>query len=122
VEDGAGAQTLPPGFVNLLPKGTTIKGIDINPESKVATVDFSKEFNNYDPANERKIVEAVTWALTEYANVKEVKIWVEGKPLTEMPQAGLPIDGTLSRAVGINLEKAEDAEFGQTTPVTLYFL
>jgi germination protein M len=122
VEDGIGKDSLPPGFTALLPKGTQIKGLSINSEKKVATVDFSKEFTNYNVQDERKIVEAVTWALTGFPTVKEVNIWVEGRQLKEMPQGGLPLDGALSRAIGINLEKAEDAEFGQTTPVTLYFL
>ncbi|MDF2717043.1 MAG: germination and sporulation [Paenibacillus sp.] len=122
VEDGAAKTLLPAGFKGLLPKGTTVKGLDINKDKKVATVDFSKEFNNYSAADERKILEAVTWTLTGFPNVNEVRIWVEGKELKEMPKGRLPIDGSLSRAMGINLERAEGADYGQTTPVTLYFL
>lgn len=120
--DGAGIGVVPAGFTGLLPKGTTVKGLDINAETKVATVDFSKEFNTYSAADERKVLEAVTWALTGYSNVQEVRIWVEGKELKQMPLGGLPINGALSRAMGINVERAEGAEFGQSTPVTLYFL
>lgn len=120
--DGAAVGLVPGGFTGLLPKGTTIKGIDINAETKTATVDFSKEFTQYNAADERKILEAVTWALTGFPNVEQVKLWVEGKELKEMPQGHLPIDGTLSRAMGINLEMAEGVEFGQATPVTVYFL
>jgi germination protein M len=122
VEDGAGKNVLPAGFKGLLPKGTTVKGLDINKDKKIATVDFSKEFNNYAAADERKLLEAVTWALTGFPNVNEVRIWVEGKELKEMPVGRLPIDGSLSRAMGINLERAEGVDYGQTTPVTLYFL
>lgn len=122
VEGGAGAALLPAGFKGLLPKGTTIKGLDINKDTKLATVDFSKEFANYAAEDERKIVEAVTWALTGFPNVNEVRIWVDGRELKEMPVGRLPIDGPLSRAMGINLERAEGADYGQTTPVTLYFL
>lgn len=122
VQDGAGKEAIPAGFTGLLPKGTTVKGLDINTTTKTATVDFSKEFNAYDPADERKLLEAVTWALTGFPNVNEVRIWVEGKELKQMPQGKLPIDGALTRAMGINLERDADADFGQTTPVTLYFL
>lgn len=122
VEGGMGEGLAPGGFSGVLPKGTTVKGLDINPDTKVATVDFSKEFGTYSPADERKILEAVTWALTGFPNVNEVVVWVEGKELKEMPQGHLPINGPLNRAMGINVEKAEGADFGQTTPVTLYFL
>lgn len=122
VAGGPGESLVPSGFTGLLPKGTTVKGLDINVDKKLATVDFSKEFNNYNAADERKIVEAVAWALTGFANVNQVQIWVEGKQLKEMPVNHLPISGALSRAIGINLERDEGADFGQTTPVTLYFL
>lgn len=122
VEDGSGKGVVPAEFKGLLPKGTTIKGLDINKDKKVATVDFSNHFNNYNVNDERKILEAVTWALTGFSGVNEVRIWVEGKELKEMPKGRLPIDGSLSRAMGINLERTEGADFGQTTPVTLYFL
>jgi germination protein M len=39
-----------------------------------------------------------------------------------MPQGGTPLDEPLTRAIGINLEKPEGVEYGQSTPVTLYFL
>ena len=39
-----------------------------------------------------------------------------------MPKGKTSLDTPLARSMGINLEKAEDAEFGQSTPVTLYFL
>lgn len=122
VEDGPGKQLVPDGFEGLLPKGTAIRGLDINKEKKLATVDFSKEFAQYAAADERKVLEAVTWALTGFPGVDEVRVWVEGRELKEMPVARLPIDGTLNRSLGINLERAEDADYGQTTPVTLYFL
>lgn len=122
VEGGAGEALAPTGFKGVLPKGTAIKGLDINTEKKVATVDFSKEFTNYNAADERKILESVTWALTGFPNVNEVVVWVDGKELKEMPKGRLPISGALSRTMGINVEKAEGADFGQTTPVTLYFL
>lgn len=123
VDDGASKGLVPAGFKGLLPKGTKVLGLDINKEKKTATVDFSKEFTqSYNATDERKMLEAVTWALTGFPDVKEVWIRVEGKELKEMPQGGLPVDGALSRGMGINLERAEGAEFGQTTPVTLYFL
>ncbi|MNU06339.1 Spore germination protein GerM [compost metagenome] len=44
-------------------------------------VDFSKEFNNYKAEDERKVLEAVVWTLTELDNVEKVSIRVEGKEL-----------------------------------------
>lgn len=120
VEGGPSQGRLPAGFTSLLPKGTEIKGISI--KDKLAIVDFSNSFTDYNLQDERKILEAVTWTLTSFPTVDKVQIRVEGKELKEMPVGGTPIDDSLTRAMGINLEKPENVEYGQTTPVTLYFL
>ncbi|MBP1995907.1 GerMN domain-containing protein [Paenibacillus eucommiae] len=122
VKDGPVSNMLPAGFEALLPQGTVVKGIDIKAENKLAIVDFSKEFANYEAQDERKILEGVTWALTSFPTVEKVQIRVNGTDLTEMPIGKTPLDEPLSRMMGINIEKSEDAEFGQSTPVTLYFL
>ncbi|PZE19940.1 GerMN domain-containing protein [Paenibacillus xerothermodurans] len=122
VEDGPSAGKLPSGFTAIIPKGTTVKGIDIKKDQKLAVVDFSKSFTDYNVQDERKILEAITWTMTGFPAVEKVELRVEGTPLKEMPQGATPLDEPLTRAMGINLEKPEDVEYGQSTPVTLYFL
>jgi germination protein M len=122
VEDGAAAKSMPNGFSGILPKGTTIKGINILKDQKLAVVDLSKQFTDYNEPDERKILEAITWTLTGFPSVDKVQLRVEGKTLKEMPQGGMPLDEPLTRAMGINLEKPEGVEYGQSTSVTLYFL
>lgn len=121
VDGGPVASLLPSGFQALLPKGTKIVSLNVKPD-KLAVVDFSKEFLTYDEQNERKILEAITWNLTSFQTVEKVQLRVDGKDLKQMPKGKTPLDIPLARSMGINLEKAEDAEFGQSTPVTLYFL
>lgn len=122
VEDGAGLGYLPQGFSAILPKGTQVKGINLDATKKLATVDFTKNFTNYNAQDERKILEAITWTLTSFPSIDKVQIRVEGKDLKEMPEMGTPLDEPLTRAMGINLEKSSEVDYGQGTPVTLYFL
>ncbi|ANE47129.1 hypothetical protein SY83_13630 [Paenibacillus swuensis] len=125
VEDGEYKDLLPEGFTAILPKGTQVKELNIDPKSKLATVDFSKEFVNYNAQDERKILEAVTYTLTGFPTIQSVQIRVEGKALTEMPEAATPLDEPLTRGMGINIEKSADldaSELGNSSPVTLYFL
>jgi germination protein M len=122
VQGGPVDSLLPSGFQALLPKGTVIIGVNILPDKKLAVVDFSKQFLSYNPADERKILEAITWTLTGFPTVEKVQLWVEGKVLKEMPLGKMPLDQPVGRTMGINIEKSDDAEFGQSTPVTLYFL
>jgi len=111
---------LPSGFQGVIPAGTKILGVNI--KDKLATVDFSKEFLNYAKEDETKILSAITWALTEFPTVESVQLWINGTPLTTMPQNGTPLDHPLTRDFGINLELAENIKMGNTTPVTLYFI
>ena len=77
VEDGPFASELPAGFQAILPKGTTVKQFNLVPDQKLAIVDFSKSFGDYDAAEERQIVEAVTWTLTGMPGIKNVEIWMK---------------------------------------------
>jgi germination protein M len=121
VEDGPGQSLLPAGFTALLPKGTQIKGINIVPEQKLAVVDFSNAFSNYNAQDERKIMEAVVWTLTGFPSIEKVQFHLEGKAMNEMPVFNTPLAEPLSRKMGINLEVATGVNIGQSTPVTLYF-
>ena len=122
VKGGPGDALLPEGFSNVLPAGTEVLSLNIDAGMKTATVDFNELFTAYEAEEERDILEAVTWALTGYPSVEYVQLWVEGKALKEMPVAGTPLHGPLSRSFGINIERAPGVDFTRATPVTLYFL
>jgi len=118
VKGGPVEDVKPEGFTALLPEGTKVLGMTI--KEGVATVDFSPEFGKYEAKDEQKIVDAITFALTSFTNVKEVKIWINGYPQEVMPVDGTPIS-SLSRSNGINKELAANVKIGETTPITLYF-
>lgn len=113
--------TTPSGFTGLLPKGTEVKGINIVKDEKLAVVDFSKPFLSYKKEDERKMLEAVTWALTSFPTIDKVQLRVEGKLLEQMPAMGTPLDQPLSRKMGINVESVNGVTWSQAMPVTLYF-
>ncbi|MBD1371822.1 GerMN domain-containing protein [Hazenella sp. IB182357] len=119
VKDGPVTSLLPKGFTPILPAGTKVKGLDI--KEGVATIDFSKEFLSYDEKIENELLEAVVWSLTGFDKVKHVNIWVEGKPLADMPKQKNKSQ-QLTRNGGINLEIAEGVNLTKSMPVTLYFL
>lgn len=118
VQGGEGEKLLPSGFRAILPKGTKVLGMTI--KDGVATVDFSPEFKKYKAEDEQKILEAVTWALTEFEAVKEVNIWINGHPQEVMPVKGTPVSH-LNRERGINVEISDKVKPGQAMAVTLYF-
>lgn len=121
VVNGKGQEMLPNGFRAVLPENTELS-VDIDKEKHVATVNFSKEFKEYQPEDEQKILQSVTWTLTQFENVEKVKLKMNGHELAEMPVKGTPISENLSRASGINYDVADVADITNTKPVTVYFI
>lgn len=119
VSKGDYASALPKGFQGVLPAGTIVNQVSVG-QDHVAIVEFNSAFNDYDPADERKILEALTWTLTGQDDIKGVQLWVDGKKLTEMPLQGTPLDRPLSRTMGINLPK-HNALMMNSSAVTVYF-
>jgi len=116
---GPGEELVPEGFSAVLPPNTEMT-VNIKPEEKLARVDFSKEFTNIPAGQEKKVLEAITYTLTQFPNVEQVEITVNGYPLTEL--GDYPVTQPLKReTLGLNLELSDEAKPGQTTAVTLYF-
>lgn len=119
VTGGPLENALPPDFRTVLPAGTEMT-VDIS--DGLATVDFSREFAEYAPEDELKILQAVTWTLTQFDTVDRVKLLLNGNELTEMPVKGTPIPKTLNRQIGINLEHSDVVDITNTRPVVIYFV
>jgi germination protein M len=113
------ADQLPSGFKALLPQGTKVSSVKENKET--IAVDFAVPFLGTIASQERKIIEALVWTLTEIPGINKVKLSVAGKPIQSLPSSGLPIDTTLTRGLGINLETAEGVQPNRAMGVTLYF-
>lgn len=121
VEDGKYKAMVPSGFTTVLPKGTEIKKLTRKKDQKLAIVEFSQQFSDYNVQDERKMLEAITWTLTSYPNIDKVQVWLDGQKLNEMPVDGMPLDEPLTREMGINLEKADGVIYQNSMPVTVYF-
>lgn len=121
VKNGPYKALLPSGFTGVLPEGTEVKAVTVKAEEHLAIVEFTKPFSQYDAQDERKIMEAVTWTMTEFPDTEFVQLWVDGSKLNEMPVNGTPLDRDLNRTLGINLELGNIATLTGTSPVTVYF-
>ncbi|WAA10221.1 GerMN domain-containing protein [Fervidibacillus albus] len=119
VEGGPITNLLPDDFRAVLPEGTDFT-IDI--QDGVATIDFSNEFKEYAPEDELKIVQSVTWTITQFDTVDAVKLQINGNELTEMPVNGTPIQSMLTRKNGINFQEEPVVDVTNTRPVTVYYV
>ncbi|WP_139892819.1 GerMN domain-containing protein [Bacillus sp. D386] len=120
VTNGPVSQMLPNGFKAVLPSDTAVKSVDI--KDGVATVDFSKEFKEYKKEDETKILESVTWTLTQFDKVEKVKLQIEGQALKEMPVNKTAIQNGTSRLMGINNDHTDTTDIMNTRPVTVYYM
>jgi germination protein M len=120
VDGGPVTDMLPNGFRAVIPAGTEIS-VDLKDDG-VAVADFSNEFKNYDPNQEKQILEAITYTLTQFENVDSVQIRINGHKQDMMPVSGTPIGEGVSRANGINMETGDVTDVVNSRGVTLYFL
>ncbi|HHY72793.1 MAG TPA: sporulation protein [Bacillus bacterium] len=121
VEGGPISELLPNGFRAILPAGTMVNGVNLQKDGTLV-VDFSKEFSNYNAEDELKILQALTYTLTQFDTVNKVKIQINGYDQTNMPVNGTPINEGTSRANGINFDNGEVVDVVNSKAVTLYFL
>ncbi len=109
------------GFKPVIPKETEILGMTVDEDTKVCKVDFSSHILNYDSkTQERNIIKAIVYTLTEFPNIDEVQITVDGKILDELKH-GTRIDLPLKRE-DINLvETSEVMEEGGYSKILVYY-
>ncbi|SDH35121.1 germination protein M [Alteribacillus persepolensis] len=120
VQDGPISTMIPNGFQAVLPPGTEV---DVHlTEDGTAVADFSPEFRDYDPNNEQAVLQAVTWTLTQFDNVDQVKFQINGYDQDTMPVENTPIGEAFSRENGINLDNGDVADMTNSGSVTVYFL
>lgn len=115
------SEQLPPGFKAILPAGTKLASVSENKAEHTITIDFASPLPAINAAQERKVLEALVWTLTELPGIDKVKLSVAGQPLSSLPASGLPVDQVLTRGVGINLETERGVQITRSMAVTLYF-
>ncbi len=119
VKGGPVTSLLPNGFEAVLPEGTEILGLNLQ-EDGTMVVDVSNEFENYQAEDEAKILQSMTYTLTQFESVDEVELQINGHKLQEMPVNGTPINDGYSRANGINV-MGTDALDVDAQAVTMYY-
>jgi spore germination protein GerM len=73
------------GLVTMAPAGTTVRGVNLR--KGVLTIDLSKEVRRNPRAGadgERMFAQQLAHAAGQYDNVDAIRLWVEGKPVTEL--------------------------------------
>lgn len=107
------------GFKPIIPEGTKI--LDLKLEENILTINFSKELLNVVHCDEQKMIEAIIYSLTEIKDIKKIKILVEEKPLTNLPNSNKKLPEYLDKSYGINKIYNIDS-IKETSKTTIYYL
>lgn len=95
------------GLHPLIPMGTEILGLSINPETGLCKIDFSEEIKNVDSQkDEENLIKGIVYTLTEFPTINEVQFLVEGQ-ITSVLQDSMAINNPIARE-NINLIGSED--------------
>lgn len=120
VKDGPVTELLPNGFQAVLPAGTEILGLNLEDDGTLI-IDVSEQFKNYRAEDEVKILQAMTYTLTQFDNIERIKLWINGENQLEMPVNGTPISEGYSRQKGINVMAPVRPSLISSEPVTIYY-
>lgn len=121
VVEGPITNQLPSGLQAVLPPDTEVQGIDLSEDGTVA-VDFSPEFAEYPEEHEEALLQAVTWTLTQFDEVEQVEIQINGHTQETLPNADTPVGDGTAETVGINLEGNGPADITASEATTVYFI
>jgi len=108
---------LPSYFKPILPQNTKVLSVEL--ENKILKINFSGEFLNVSDEQLEKMVEAITFTLTEIDDINGVEIYVEHELLKYVSNNNLPT--ILTKDIGIN-KKYELTSNKDISKVVLYFL
>src|SRR5690625_1611722 len=120
VKGGPVTELLPNGFTAVIPEDTEVLGLNLQ-EDGTLIVDLSEEFTNYQAQDEVKILEAMTFTLTQFDNIEQIKLKIKGSPVDEMPVNGTPVAQGYSRSNGINVLQTDTIDLFESEVFTLHY-
>jgi germination protein M len=77
------------GLKTAIPAKTKLNGINLVSETKVATVDLSKEFLRGDKETQRAQVAQVVYTLTQFPTIEKVSFKIDGKAIDKIGDVAL---------------------------------
>lgn len=88
------------GYKGLLDQDVELLNVKL--EDSKLTLDFNESFNKYEKEDEIRIIESLVWTCSQYRDISQIKILVNGVELTKMPVGNCPIPKVLDSGFGIN--------------------
>ena len=85
------------GLITLIPPGTQIRNIKVNKNTAVLDFNEAFRFNSIGKEGAVAQLKQIVYSVTEFSNIKKVRILIEGKPVDYLGPEGVFIGEPLSR-------------------------
>lgn len=95
--EGPNAEEQSVGLDSTVPPETEVLGLEFNVDSATATVDFSAAFAPGGAGVPLTSMAQVVYTLTQFAEIEQASIKIEGKPITMLDGGGNALDGPATR-------------------------
>lgn len=106
-------------FTGVLGAGTTVDQVSIQEDS--ASVYFNDSLGQYEPTQELRVLEALTWGITQFPEIRNVILYQNGERLTKMPLKQTPVPDPLNRTLGINHFESAASSLSHSDTITVYY-
>ncbi len=90
------------GLRGIIPNNTVLN--DVKLDKGILTLDFNEELLNINKDYEEKVIESIVYSFLNFKEIKGIKIMINGKPLTVLPQSNIHLTDILTKDFGINKE------------------
>ncbi len=107
-------------FTGVLGKGTALTKVKV--ENGMASLYFNESFATYEKEQELQVLEAITWAATQFDEVSQVQLYYHDELLHEMPLDHTPIPDPLDRSLGINHFESASASLNSSHSIIVYYV
>ena len=84
----------------LIPSNTKLNSIMV--DNKTVNLDFSNDLLKVNKNIEEKVIESIVYSLIELDDINDVKITIEGNPLTRLEKSNKNLPILLNESIGIN--------------------
>lgn len=102
------------GLYPILNENLSVQSIQV--DDNVLTIDFNDELYDNQTLD---LLEALTYTMTDYEDINQLKITINGEKITYLPNSTIPLN-TLTKDLGLNNFEETSALLHQTIPVMVY--
>ncbi len=107
-------------FSGVLGKGTALTKVKV--DNGLASLYFNEQLTSYEKEQELQVLEAITWAATQFDEISQVQMYYKDELLHEMPLDHTPIPDPLDRSLGINHFESASASLNNSASIIVYYV